>query len=112
ALGGEDFLTEAVGDAKVAVVGKQRQPLGRTLAKVRHVPVGRERAEAGAVGEVGVVSTEKVIAELAGDDPGRVGSAILRLVLGGSRCSAESNHQGAGDRALRSRRPRPEYLQV
>src|SRR5690606_21172509 len=35
ALGGEDFLTEAVGDAKVAVVGKQRQPLGRTLAKVR-----------------------------------------------------------------------------
>src|SRR3546814_7568951 len=72
ALRGENFLAQAVGDAKAAVVGEQRQPFCGALDKLGHLPVRGERAEARAVGEVRVVAAEVVVAELAGDDPIRV----------------------------------------
>src|SRR3546814_7069769 len=67
ALRGENFLAQAVGDAKAAVVGEQRQPFCGALDKLGHLPVRGERAEARAVGEVRVVAAEEVVAELAGD---------------------------------------------
>src|SRR3546814_10289982 len=38
ALRGENFLAQAVGDAKAAVVGEQRQPFCGALDKLGHLP--------------------------------------------------------------------------